>query len=199
LSKLKSARRRLERIWSRTRSSQDLKLFRSAINSYHSAIIRAKKVFNSSLISSSSSSDPRTLWHSINKLLHRKPISQLPSAIDSKSLPNMFAAFFSEKILKIYSALKSHVPTSPHIEPRCIPTNLTFFTPATEEEIFKLISQSFNSFCDLDPIPTSLLKQCLPVLLPTITSIVNLSLSSGVFPKQFKLSCHSSSEKMQSG
>jgi len=68
-----------------------------------------------------------------------------------------------------------------------MPTNLTFFSLATEEEICKLVSQSSNTFCDLDPIPTSLLKQLLPPLLPTITNIVNLSLSSGVFPKQFKL------------
>ena len=154
MSKLKSARRHLERIWFHTRSSHDLKLFRTATNSYHSAIIRAKKVFNSSLISLSSS-DSLKLWNSI----------------------------------KIHSALKSRVTnTSPHIEPSHIPTDLTFFSPATEEEICKLVSQSSNTFCDLDPLPTSLLKHCLPALLPTITNIVNLSLSSGVFPKQFKLS-----------
>ena len=130
-----------------------------------SNVLVKKKVFNSSLISSSSS-DPRKLWNSINKLLHRKPTSQLPSTIDSKSLPNMFASFFSEKVLKIHSALKLNVNTSPHIEPSHIPTDLTFFSPATEEEICKLVSQSSNTFCDLDPIPTSLLKQCLPALLP---------------------------------
>ena len=43
LSKLKSARRHLEKIWLRIRSSRDLKLFRSATNTYHSAIIQAKK------------------------------------------------------------------------------------------------------------------------------------------------------------
>ena len=187
LSKLKSARRHLERIWFTTRSSQDLKLFRTATNSYHSAIIRAKKVFNSSLISSSSS-DPRKLWKSINKLLHRKPVPQLPSTIDFKTLPTMFASFFSDKVIKIHSAFKSRVSnTQPHTEPSLIPTDLTFFSPATEDEICKFLYQSSNTFCDLDPIPTSLLKHCLPTLLPTITNIVNLSLISGVFPQQFKL------------
>ena len=37
-----------------------------------------------------------------------------------------------------------------------------------------------------DTIPTSLLKQCSSVLLPTITNIINLSLSTSVFPDQFK-------------
>ena len=188
LAKLKYARRHLEKIWLRTKSSHNLKLLHTATNTYHSAIIHAKQVFNSSLISSSSS-NPRKLWNSINKLLHRKPVSQLPSTIDSKSLPHIFATFFSNKVLKLHSALKSHFTnTSPHTEPSHVPPNLTFFSPVTREEILKLISQSSNTFCDLDPIPTSILKQCLPTLLPTITNIVNLSLSTGVFPKQFKLS-----------
>ena len=38
----------------------------------------------------------------------------------------------------------------------------------------------------LDPIPTSLIKECLSDLLPLITRIVNSSLCSGVVPPQFK-------------
>ena len=38
----------------------------------------------------------------------------------------------------------------------------------------------------LDPIPTSLTKECLSDLLPLITRIVNSSLCSGVVPPQFK-------------
>ena len=40
--------------------------------------------------------------------------------------------------------------------------------------------------CMLDPIPTSLTKECLSDLLPLITRIVNSSLGSGVVPPQFK-------------
>jgi len=55
--------------------------------------------------------------------------------------------------------------------------------------MFKLVSQSSNTFCDLDPLPrpTSILKQLLPALLPTITNTVYTFLSSGIFPKQFEL------------
>ena len=48
LEKLKLSKRRLERVWSRSHSSDDLKNFRSATNLYHAAIIKAD---NSSLIS----------------------------------------------------------------------------------------------------------------------------------------------------
>ena len=43
LNKLKSVKRRLERAWSKSHSSDDLKLLRSATDHYHAAVIKAKK------------------------------------------------------------------------------------------------------------------------------------------------------------
>ena len=40
--------------------------------------------------------------------------------------------------------------------------------------------------CRLDPVPTFLLKKVLCPLVPTITKIVNLSLSTGTFPVGMK-------------
>ena len=186
LSTLKSARRHIERLWLRTRSPHQHKLLRTATNKYHSAIIDAKKRFNASLVSSSSA-NPRKIWNAINTLLDRKPASQLPSVASGKSLSQMFATFFSEKIQKLHTALKSSSTlSSPHTPPRHTPTNLNVFSHVSEEEVSKIISQSSNTFCDLDPIPTSLLKQCLSALLTTLTTMVNMSLSTGVFPDQFK-------------
>ena len=160
LSTLKSARRHIERLWLRTRSPDQLKLLRTATNKYHSAIIDAKKRFNASLVSSSSA-NPRKIWNAINTLLDRKPASQLPSVASCKSLSQMFATFFSEKIQKLHTALKSSSTlSSPHTPPRHTPTNLSVFSHVSEEEVSKIISQSSNTFCDLDPISTSLLKQC---------------------------------------
>ena len=45
---------------------------------------------------------------------------------------------------------------------------------------------SINKFCDLDPMPTVLLKACIDTLLGTITNIVNVSLRTGIFPDDFK-------------
>jgi hypothetical protein len=188
LSSLKLARRHLEKIWLNSRSPDHLKLFRATTNKYHSAIIAAKKIYNASLISASTS-NPRKLWNSINNLLDRKPVSHLPSFASAKSLSHMFATFFSEKIFKLHTALQSATKNeSPHTSPKNTPICLSFFNPVTEEEVSKIILNSSNSFCDLDPLPTSLLKQCLHALLPTITHIINLSLDTGVFPDKFKSS-----------
>ena len=43
--------------------------------------------------------------------------------------------------------------------------------------------------CELDSLPTSILKSCLDVLLLPILHIINLSLLSGIFPTQFKHAC----------
>jgi len=40
--------------------------------------------------------------------------------------------------------------------------------------------------CDLEPIPSSLLKQCSHSLHPTITNTISMSISTGIFPDAFK-------------
>ena len=43
-----------------------------------------------------------------------------------------------------------------------------------------------NKSCELDPLPTSFVKEAVGALAPIITDIVNLSLTSGVFPSCYK-------------
>ena len=56
----------------------------------------------------------------------------------------------------------------------------------TEKVIRELIIKSPTKSCMLDPIPTSLSKQCLNNLVSLITVIVNASLPAGIVPEQFK-------------
>ena len=73
------------------------------------------------------------------------------------------------------SLLLNHASSSRHIPPPVTPPHFSSFAPVTMDEISKLLSDSPETNCDLDPIPTSLLKQCSSVLLPTITNISCLS------------------------
>lgn len=186
LHDLKSACRRLSRIWSHSRSVADLTRLRTAMNHYHASIIKAKRSYFASLVSANRS-NPRKLWSVVNSLLHRKPPAVLPSHDLPENLSNSFASFFSDKVHKLHcNLLSTSNSTSPHFPPPTSPSVLSEFEPATETEISKLISSSNDSHCELDPLPTSLLKKCSSVLLPTITKIVNLSLSYGIFPENFK-------------
>ena len=188
LSKLKSIRRHLERLWSHTHSAADFKLLRSATNRYHAAVIRSKKASNSALISSNIS-QPKNLWRSVNTILHRQSAALFPTLFPTTSLPSMFATFFSDKIHKLrFNLLSDPSHVSPHITPHHSPTIINHFDTVTHEEIYKLISDSSDTFCDLDPIPISLLKYCAQVLVPTITKIINLSLSTGICPDHLKSS-----------
>ena len=67
---------------------------------------------------------------------------------------------------------------------------MTSFKLAIENEVKKVILSSQDKSCDLDQLPTKLLKSCLDVLLTPITNIVNLSLESGSFPDVLKIITH---------
>ena len=56
----------------------------------------------------------------------------------------------------------------------------------TSDDIRKIIYKCTNKTCSLDVIPTSLLKQVLKAVLPTLTTLVNSSLATGVFPDSLK-------------
>ena len=65
-------------------------------------------------------------------------------------------------------------------------SNFTSFECATEDEVLKLLNRSPTKSCNLDPVPTNLLKDYTHVILPVITKIINQSLSSRIFPSLFK-------------
>ena len=50
-----------------------------------------------------------------------------------------------------------------------------------------LKESSSSSSCSLDPIPTHLVKNCIDILLPSITHIINRSLSEAEVPASFKI------------
>ena len=62
---------------------------------------------------------------------------------------------------------------------------LAKFEPLSENEVKNIINKLGTKSCELDIIPTSLLKKCLSGLLPSVTKIVNISLSTGTFPENY--------------
>ena len=53
-------------------------------------------------------------------------------------------------------------------------------------QVVCVLKRSPTKSCNLDPVPTNLLKDYSHVILPVITKIINQSLSSGIFPSTFK-------------
>ena len=56
----------------------------------------------------------------------------------------------------------------------------------SENELLKIMKNSPKKSCLLDSVSTLLLKDCVEILLLSITKLVNLSLNEGVFPQKFK-------------
>ena len=61
-----------------------------------------------------------------------------------------------------YEIIRSNFPSVPlkvpNIEPKDVSCPLSCFIPATQDEVKKIKMSSSNGTCNLDPIPTTLLK-----------------------------------------
>ena len=71
-----------------------------------------------------------------------------------------------------------------------LPTNaaeLNNFHEVSQEDVKEFAYKPLSKSCCLDPLPASVLKDCFPVLLPTITMMVNLSLTTGFMPDALKI------------
>uniref|UniRef100_A0A8C1J9N2 Reverse transcriptase domain-containing protein n=1 Tax=Cyprinus carpio TaxID=7962 RepID=A0A8C1J9N2_CYPCA len=78
------------------------------------------------------------------------------------------------------AASNTFFPITPKVKLQC-------FTTIGQEELNKLITASKPTTCLLDPVPTKLLKELLPVAEKPLLNIINSSLSLGHVPKPFKL------------
>ena len=100
-----------------------------------------------------------------------------------------FSSFSADKIRFIHEGLEKVQDTSFTLDPDTpfVGTSFSEFSPLSEEEVSKLIKDSAPKTSCLDPVPSKLVKECLDVLVPIITRIINQSFADGYVPKSFKL------------
>ncbi len=181
----KQTLRKLERKMKRTKLEIDKQNFKAQKLKYKKMLDDKKTEHYSNLIEENSN-DPKGLFKVINKALNKKEDIAFPPGVSDNELANDFLDFFDGKIEKIRSELDgSNNNTKPN-EIRKYQYELNDFRPLTEEEVRKLITNSGNKYCELDPMPTSLLKDSIDDVLPLITQIINLSLSLGDMPQPLK-------------
>ena len=102
---------------------------------------------------------------------------------DDVELANQTGTFFVQKIEIIRSEHDNMAQGLPSLfddRTPVAPPPLSKFS-LLSEEARKLISSSAKKSCTLDPLPTSLVVDCIDVLLPIITNMLNLLLESGLF------------------
>ena len=116
-------------------------------------------------------------------------VLSLGLAIDSR---DSFVNFFISKIDKIHNILVERTVEndliSPHTTDRPLcDTEIHNFQQITLDQVKRFATKTSSKSCELDPIPASVLKTCLPVILPTLTSIINMSLMTGKMPHALKV------------
>ena len=182
----KQKRRRLERKWRRTKLEVDLQMYCEQKNTVNKLIDQAKIKYYSCQINEKAG-DQKQLFNVVNDLLQKSKKPLLPQSDSDEALAEQFSEFFSTKIMEIREQFPSKV-TEPFSYEIASNTNvyLTHFEPTSELEVRNIICKSPCKSCELDPLPASLVKECVDDLVPYITIIVNKSFAEGTFPSTLK-------------
>jgi len=183
----KRRRRQAERKWLTTKLHVHKEILK-ALNHHVTQLVQsAKSSFYSSQILACKTT--KQLFTLTNTLLGKSKTSSLPNNIPCSELPEKFSNFFNDKIETIRNNLDIASTPDPLNDDHCCFRGVQFtsFDPVTEQTVKKIILSSACKTCELDPLPTSLLIECLDVVLPHITHVINESLVSGTFPNVYKL------------
>ncbi len=180
----KQKRREAERKWRKSRLTVHREIYRQTRNDVNRVIREVKAKFHHDTIASNLK-NPKALWSHMSRLLGKEKNHALPKAETDDALVTSFNDFFSDKINKIMSGFPP-CSEDEHDAEQFSGSMLECFQLLSEAQVLKIIEESNPTTCELDPIPTSLLRELTDVLLPVITSIMNTSLQTGTVPKDFK-------------
>jgi exonuclease III len=182
----KTERRKLERKWRASKLTIHQDMYKECHKKVKNLCIQAKSEYYCNKIEEAGE-DQKKLYQIANTLMHKKQVKLLPTHASDKDLADKFADFFSEKIDKIRREFPATTcSTMDQANVVASPAKLLDLSPVTENEVEKLICSGNSKSCQLDPIPTTLLKQILPSILPVICNTVNLSFQNRAMPESLK-------------
>ena len=178
-------RRQCEKVWLQNKNDTNRDNFIMQRNKVTAMTKDAQSVFWKDRVQQNASK-PKKLFKDMEHLLHRKGTTSILPPHDSEAdLSDEFIDFFSGKIETIRSALDLQTGHNPVPVYQC-ESSFSEFEPVSEESVSKIIMKSSDSSCDLDPLPTWMLKQTLPHLLTFITALVNLCFKTATMPEELK-------------
>ena len=188
LRKAKQQKRRLERKYRSTGLEIHRQMFGDACKKYKDMLTDSKTKYYTTKISGS---DQRQLFKMVSQMFLSKKAAPLPKHSSLELLVEEFNNFFTEKVQAIRSGLdadSSNLNTTGIQEASAgCSSSFNEFLPVTSTTVRKTVMKSPTKSCQLDPIPTSVVKQ-IPMLIPVITKIINASVNTGEFPSQLKSS-----------
>ena len=133
----------------------------------------------------------KEIFNICNAILGRNNNLSLPPSGSNITLANNFNNYFHDKIGNIYSSLVQQNQAIPetygvevHLSP--MPPSFMEFKPISCSNLEQYVMASPTKSCELDSIPTSLLKKILPSVSQLLTAIVNNSITLDTFPNCIK-------------
>ena len=189
LRNTKRLKRRAERKYNKTKSATDKSAYLNLRNIYNWEQKETRSKFYKNQIENCGR-DMKSVYKIINRLTGNEDETILPDKEDDKESADCFADFFQTKIRRIRQNIDEGVNQIGHqrvITPNTFSgTEMTSFDTLNADDVKNIIESMNNKSCRLDPIPTWLLKKCLPELLPVLSHIINLSLQNAKFPTELK-------------
>ena len=176
--------RRREKIWQKYRTDSTWRALTEHRNKYN-AMIREEKIKSTSEKVDECEGDTKKLYSLVRYLTGTKAQYPMPDNTGDEKLANDFADYFIQKIQKIWDKLDDYLKFKPRRNSTITPLNN--FEPTTADEVTNIIKGMKTKFCELDFLPTLVLKRALPYVIDTITSIMNVSLKQEVFPDSWKI------------
>ena len=165
--------RRLEKRYRRTLSEDDHRAWVVHEPHRHQIYTKKESVYWNSRLSARLPS--KKLWRrpTVNTMMGCRKARQVgPTA-------QQLLDFFNAKVEAVRQST-ANCPVQSSVDPSLVVFDE--FDICSEDEVRRTICSAESNACDLDSIPTDVLKKFLPELLPFITDMCNASLQQGCLP-----------------
>ena len=167
--------RQADRKWRNTKLTIFKDLYRQARHKVSKLVHTAKCKFYTKRIALASSN--KELHQIVNTLSNRHPPKILPTIYPSADHPSIFIKHFINKVEKLRANIGSKHVTSTLVTGTTAAT-FSSFEKVSQLTVKECIHNSAPKSCEIDPIPSKLIIECLDSILPSLTDLINSSLAS---------------------
>ena len=131
----------------------------------------------------------KELFRLTGSLMGKVKVSPPPSVYHPHQLPQVFLDYFCSRVAEICDAIDKQACTPPphvgSVKP-FFDSVLTCFHTVTKKNVHETLQKMPPTPCELDPVPASLLLECMDEIAPVFTDIVHACLSVGSVPDSLK-------------
>ena len=174
----RAKRRKLEKCWSKNRTAANRNLYIDQKNRCSVLYEKKRKEYYSGLISEAGNCQ-KSLFKVANTLLDKNAQPVLPCHTDSQKLANEFNDYYIDKVKQIRNSIPAEEDNDKKFSRPFCGQRLEIFSPTTIEEVTSLIKEHGLKTSQEDPLPASICKSSLDILIPVLTDLINLSLAEG--------------------